>query len=139
MKPGAGPRYSLLREAENLRDLNRIASPHIVKIMLDPPKKQNHWDADELEVDEEGILQRIFLEYCELGSLCDLIIRRIRLFVAISPTNSILLMHFYSSGVPFNEPILWRFFDCLVDGLYALEYCHEAHSDVARGEFWPEM
>ena len=94
MKPGAGPEHSLLREAENLRDLNRIASPHIVKIMLDPSKEQNNRDADEFETDDEGVLRRIFLEYCELGSLFDLINRRIRLFVAMSPTNSILLIAF---------------------------------------------
>ena len=94
MKPGAGPEHSLLREAENLRDLNRIASRHIVKIMLDPPRGQNNRDADEFETDDEGVLRRIFLEYCELGSLFDLINRRIRLFVAMSPTDSILLIVF---------------------------------------------
>jgi hypothetical protein len=94
MKPGAGPEHSLLREAENLRDLNRIVSPHIVKIILAPPKEQNNWDADEFEVDHERVLRRIFPEYCELGSLYDLIIRRVRLSVAMSPTNSILLIAF---------------------------------------------
>ena len=54
MNPGAGPEHNLLREAENLRDLNRIASPHIVKIVLDPLQEQNDWDADEFEVDHEG-------------------------------------------------------------------------------------
>jgi hypothetical protein len=94
MKPGAGPGHSLLWEAENLRDLNRIASPHIVKIKLDPPKGQNNRDADEFETDDEGVLRRIFLEYCELGSLFDLINRRIRLFVAMSPIGSTLLIAF---------------------------------------------
>ena len=56
MNPGAGPEHNLLREAENLRDLNRIASPHIVKIVLDPLQEQNDWDADEFEVDHEGVL-----------------------------------------------------------------------------------
>lgn len=94
MKPEAGPEHSLLREAENLRDLVRVASPHIVKIMLDPPKEQSNWDADEFEADNEGVLRRIFLEYCEFGSLYDLINLRIRLFVAMPPTNSIPLIAF---------------------------------------------
>lgn len=94
MKPGAGPEHNLLREAENLRDLNKIASPHIVKILLDPPQEQNDPDADEFEVDNLGVLRRIFLEYCELGSLYDLMIRRTRLFVTLPPTNSIPLTAF---------------------------------------------
>jgi hypothetical protein len=47
-------------------------------------------------------------------------------------------LHFYFSGVPFNELTLWRFFDCLLDGICALEYGYEAHYDMAKEELWPE-
>ncbi|KAE9381091.1 kinase-like protein [Stipitochalara longipes BDJ] len=112
---------SLLRESNHHLDLRPGGSPHIVSMLLDPPPPERILGADEgLGPEWDGIVRRIYLEYCPLGTLDDLLVRRIRL------------------GVEFSELVLWRMFDCLVDGACALEYCYELRVDPAMRAFIAE-
>jgi hypothetical protein len=73
-------RHSLMREAQHLLDLSQGSSHHIVRLMLNPPFEDHIRGSDEnLGPEWDGVVRRIFLEYCPLGSLGDLIERRIRL------------------------------------------------------------
>jgi hypothetical protein len=69
--------YDLHREADILTKLRQSGSPHIVHLLHNPgPVGANEtlplgrWD---------NVVRRIFLEYCSLGSLYDLLDRRIKL------------------------------------------------------------
>ena len=71
---------TLWPEADNHLDLHPGGSQHIVRMLLDPLRPEDILGADEgLGPEWDGILRRIYLEYCELGDIFDLLRRRIRL------------------------------------------------------------
>jgi hypothetical protein len=78
VKEGQGNhRFTLAPEAENLQNLSPAGSPHIVGLVRDP-RPISAADED-LGEEWDDVVRRLFLEYCALGSLDDLITRRIRL------------------------------------------------------------
>ncbi|PMD62202.1 uncharacterized protein K444DRAFT_490062, partial [Hyaloscypha bicolor E] len=110
--------YDLHREADTLTKLRQSGSPHIVHLLHNPgPVGANEtlplgrWD---------NVVRRIFLEYCSLGSLYDLLDRRIKL----QASHSLI------------ELTIWRLFDCLLDGISVLDYGNELVPDGVTNEFY---
>ncbi|EKD18528.1 uncharacterized protein L3040_007449 [Drepanopeziza brunnea f. sp. 'multigermtubi'] len=79
---------------------------HIVK-MLHPAYALCQGAMEGLDDEWDGVYIRMFQEYCSLGSLEQLLMRRIDL------------------QKPFKETTLWIILNCLVDGLMALEFGSE--------------
>jgi len=70
----------LRREANNHLELAWGGSPHIVSILRNVPAPASILGTDEgLGAEWNGVLRRIYLEYCDIGDLLDLLARRIRL------------------------------------------------------------
>ncbi|CZR55069.1 uncharacterized protein PAC_04955 [Phialocephala subalpina] len=120
MVPEESYGYALLNEAAILNKLKMARSSHVVRCV---------YDADEIDFEEEGIqehakaykgaLRRIFLEYCELGSL------------------QMLLNLRMETQVKFEEITLWLMLNCLVDGMCAMEYGGELALDLQRNTYTP--
>ncbi|KAH7319023.1 kinase-like domain-containing protein [Rhexocercosporidium sp. MPI-PUGE-AT-0058] len=97
---------SLQFEGSIMTGLNTSRSQHITKLIVDPPHVMTAADcaAEGIPMVWNGITRRLIMEYYEQGSLLRLIRAR------------------QDRNVPFAELTLWRVFECLVDGLSALEY-----------------
>ncbi|KAE9368346.1 hypothetical protein N431DRAFT_512402 [Stipitochalara longipes BDJ] len=104
-------------EARHMRALSRYDSQHVVKLLRDPFKTTGAIEG--LGPEWDGIVRRLILEYCSLGDLYDLKDRRIK------------------SAQPFDELTLWRFLDCLVDGMVCMEYGLEFEVNASTGEIIP--
>ncbi|CAG8957863.1 hypothetical protein HYFRA_00000203 [Hymenoscyphus fraxineus] len=113
-------------EVKYLLRLDPIDTEHILKTVQKPILK--HLTADQLQysldsddstkaVDTDGVTYvshytRVLLEYCDMGDLGLLLMRRRRM------------------AKRFYETTLWEFFDCLVDGCTVLAYGAEYDKDA---------
>ncbi|PMD38033.1 kinase-like protein [Hyaloscypha variabilis F] len=101
-------------EGWHMNEISQNGAQHVVKLLRDPFKTTGAVEG--LGPEWEGKVRRLILEYCSLGDLFDLNYRHIR------------------SGQPFEERTLWKFFDCLVDGIVCMEYGLEFEIDASSGE-----
>ncbi|KAE9381085.1 kinase-like protein, partial [Stipitochalara longipes BDJ] len=108
--------FDLAREAAILTKLRQSGSPHIAHLVHNPGPVTPDERLPPGRFD--NVVRRIFLQYCSLGSLNDLLDRRIRL------------------AIPFTELTLFRIFDCLVDGISVLQYGNELLPDGVTTAFY---
>ncbi|PVH77365.1 hypothetical protein DL98DRAFT_656798 [Cadophora sp. DSE1049] len=106
---------SLEYERDFLISCNRSNSTHLLK-MLQDSDVVSRASNEGLGPQWDDVHRRLFLEYCSLGSLEDLLHKR-----------GIETKHF-------TEKSLWLILNCLVDGLLAMEYGCEFQTNPQNGQ-----